>query len=66
MIKRTLIITLSLAVSLTLSAVPAKRGQWRTAKLSNGKEVRIELRGDEFGAWWTSSTTPLCCVRTAP
>lgn len=52
MIKRTLIITLSLAVSLTLSAVPAKRGQWRTAKLSNGKEVRIELRGDEFGAWW--------------
>lgn len=33
-------------------AIPAKRGQWKTVKLADGTEVRVELRGDEFCHYW--------------
>lgn len=33
-------------------AIPAKRGVYKTIKLDNGKEVKVELRGDEFLNWW--------------
>lgn len=34
------------------SAVPAKRGVWKTVKLADGTEIRVELRGDEFCKFW--------------
>ena len=41
-----------LIVTLTVSAVPAKRGLWKTLTLSNGTEVRALLVGDEHGHYW--------------
>ena len=40
-----------LIVTLTISAVPAKPGLWKTITLSNGTEVRAQLVGDEHGHW---------------
>lgn len=36
-------------------AVPAKRGIWKTVKLADGTEVRVELRGDEFCKYWQAA-----------
>lgn len=41
-----------LAISAGMMAVPAKRGIWRTVKLANGTEVKVELRGDEHASFW--------------
>lgn len=47
------LLTLSLMViTMTMMAVPAKRGVWKTLKLQDGTEVRAQLVGDEFGACW--------------
>ena len=45
--------TLTLA-TLTLSAIPAKRGQWQIITLENGKEIRAQLMGDEHLHFWQS------------
>ena len=37
---------------MAVMAVPAKPGLWKTLKLSDGTEVRAQLRGDEFGHYW--------------
>ena len=51
-----LFLTLSLALTCTVMlAVPAKRGQWKTVKLADGTEVRVELRGDEFCHYWQAA-----------
>lgn len=51
-----LFLTLSLALTCAVMfAVPAKRGQWKTVKLANGQEVRVELRGDEFCHYWQTA-----------
>lgn len=48
-----LFLALSLALAvMSASAIPAKRGTWKTLKLADGSEVRAELRGDEFGHYW--------------
>ena len=39
----------------TLLAIPAKRGQWKTITLSDGHQVKVELRGDERTHWWEDS-----------
>lgn len=36
-------------LTLPLSAVPAKRGQWRTVRTDGGAQVRVEMVGDEYG-----------------
>ena len=36
-------------------AIPAKRGQWKTITLTNGQQVKVELRGDEQMHWWQDS-----------
>ena len=36
-------------------AIPARRGQWQTITLSDGSQVRVELRGDERCHWWEDS-----------
>lgn len=33
-------------------ALPAKRGQWKTLTLTDGSQVKAELRGDEHAHWW--------------
>ena len=45
--KRLSISFLLLSVAVALSAMPAKRGLWTTLKLTDGKEVRAQLCGDE-------------------
>ena len=45
-------LALALAAATTANAIPAKRGIWRTMKLANGTEVKVELRGDEFLHYW--------------
>ena len=39
----------------TMLAIPAKRGQWKTITLSDGRQVKVELRGDERAHWWEDS-----------
>lgn len=38
-------------VAVAVMAIPAMPGLWSTIKLSNGKEVRAQLRGDKNGRW---------------
>lgn len=48
----------ALAVSLvvaTASAVPARRGIWKTLRTTDNSEVRAELRGDEFCHYWQAA-----------
>lgn len=48
-----LYLTLSLALMCSVAfAIPAKRGLWKTVKLADGTEVKVELRGDEFCHYW--------------
>ena len=39
-------------VSVAVMAVPAKKGLWKTITLENGKDVKVLLKGDEFGHYW--------------
>lgn len=39
-------------MSTLVFAVPAKRGLWKTVKMADGTELRVELRGDEFCNYW--------------
>ena len=41
-----------LVMTLTVAAVPAKRGVVQTLKLADGTEVKACLEGDEFGHFW--------------
>lgn len=43
------------AWAVSVFAIPAKPGLWRTLHLTDGTEVLAELRGDEYGAYWTDS-----------
>lgn len=48
-----LFFTLSLLVTaVTMMAIPAKRGQWKTLRLANGTEVKALLVGDEHLHFW--------------
>ena len=37
---------------LAVTAVPAKKGVYKTLKLGNGQEIRAMLVGDEHGHYW--------------
>ena len=51
-----LLMTLSFIATATLAmAVPAQRGIWKTVRLADGREVRVELKGDEFGHYWQAA-----------
>ncbi len=41
-------------VTMTLFAVPARPGMWKTITLEDGSEISAEFRGDEFGCWWAA------------
>ena len=53
--KRTLALNVLLIIVLTLSALPAKRGIWKTITLNDGTKVKAELRGDEYAHWWQTN-----------
>lgn len=53
--RKQLLITLCLVVSMAMLAVPAKRGVSRKATLDDGSSVTLVLCGDEFGHWWESA-----------
>lgn len=42
-------------MSTLVFAVPAKRGIWKTVKMADGTEIRVELRGDEFCSYWQAA-----------
>lgn len=44
-----------LLTSLTISAMPVKRGQMATLTLADGTQVVAELRGDEFGHYYEAA-----------
>lgn len=51
--KRILLTTqILLLVCMTMMAVPAKRGVYKTLKLDDGREIRAMLVGDEHGSFW--------------
>lgn len=62
-----------LCMALSLWAVPARRGVWRTIQLTDGTEVRAQLVGDEFRHYYVaedgskyveSDSTDLYCLLT--
>ncbi len=51
--KKTIALFLfSVLATISLHAVPAKPGIWKRLKLSNGQEVEVQLKGDEFIKYW--------------
>ena len=50
--KRFYFTLLMTIITVTMMAVPAKRGQWKTLTLQDGTEVRATLVGDEHGHFW--------------
>ena len=50
--KKILLLLSLMVITMTMMAVPAKRGVWKTLKLQDGTEVRATLVGDEHGHFW--------------
>ena len=50
--KKTFITLLITMLTLSVWAVPAKKGLWKNLRLSDGTEVRAMLIGDEHGHFW--------------
>ncbi len=50
--KKFLITTFLVTCLLTVSAIPAQRGIWRTVTLDDGTLVQVELRGNEYMHYW--------------
>lgn len=54
--KKLVSLILMLMVVLTISAVPAKPGRWKSITLSDGTEVQVQLVGDERLHYWRSAS----------
>jgi len=63
--KLFLFLSLTLLAIQWANAMPAKRGQWRTMKLSDGTEVRVELRGDEHFHYFAAADGQLYALSQA-
>ena len=50
--KKVLVTTMMLAMTMAVMAVPAKKGMWKTITLADGSELRVTLVGDEHGHFW--------------
>ena len=51
-----LLITVVMSVCvMAVSAIPARRGIWRTVTLGDGTQVQVELRGNEYMHFWQAS-----------
>ena len=53
--KKILLFLLLAVFPISMSAIPAKQGQWRMLKLKDGTQVKAELIGDEFGHFWQTA-----------
>ena len=53
--KKVLVFLLSIAFPVSVSAIPARPGQWQVLKLKDGTQVKAELTGDEFGHFWQAA-----------
>ena len=40
---------------MAVSAIPARRGIWRTVTLGDGTQLQVELRGNEYMHFWQAS-----------
>lgn len=52
--KKIFSLCLMLSLALAMQAVPAKRGNWKKIKLTDGTEVKAQLVGDEFAHFYQS------------
>lgn len=51
-----LLITVVMSVCvMAVSAIPARRGIWRTVTLGDGTQLQVELRGNEYMHFWQAS-----------
>ena len=50
--KKLFLLLSLLIMTISVSAVPAKKGVWKTLTLTNGTEIRAQLVGDEYGHFW--------------
>ncbi len=51
-----LLITVVMSVCvMAVSAIPARRGIWRTVTLGDGTQLQVELRGNEYMHFWQTS-----------
>ena len=50
--KRCLLVIIMVLITIVCNAIPAKPGQYRTLKLTNGQTVTARLVGDEHGHFW--------------
>lgn len=55
MTRRLFTAFLMLALTTTMLAIPARRGMWQNITLADGTIVKVELRGDENGHFWSSA-----------
>lgn len=55
MTRRLFTAFLMLALTATMLAIPARRGMWQNITLADGTIVKVELRGDENGHFWSSA-----------
>lgn len=53
--KKLMTLMLLLATTLATTAVPARRGVWKSLTLADGTEVRAQLVGDEYGHYWQAA-----------
>ena len=52
MFRKLLFILFGILLTASLWAEPAKPGQWRTITLTDGRQVKAQLIGDEFAHFW--------------
>ena len=50
--KRCLLVIIMVLITIVCNAIPAKPGQYRTLKLTNGQTITARLVGDEHGHFW--------------
>ena len=54
-LKKNLLLAFALTFTLSLMAVPARRGIWRMLTLVDGTQVRAQLVGDEYAHYYRSA-----------
>ena len=55
MMKKLFLLLSLVIMTISASAVPAKRGLWKSVTLADGTEVRVQLIGDEHGHFWQAA-----------
>lgn len=53
--KKILFVLMLTMLTMSMMAVPAKKGLWKTLPTDDGSQVKAMLVGDEFGHYWKSA-----------